>query len=124
MTNLILQWRVRHGLAADPAPALGYQPATVDSVRLRFSELPSGEVLVESRLAPLPQAPAERDRMLEKAMKVSAAKLPLTVGGLTVDPDGAALWLQATMSGQADLAQFDQTVEQLVNEVEQWRKVL
>lgn len=124
MSRLIPQWCERHGLPASDQALQGPRTVAVDNVRLRMTGLPAQIVLIESRLASLPLEELAQEKMLDHALRWAAAHMREAVGGLVVDASAAALWLQATVPAQASLDIFDETVERLVNEVEQWRKVL
>ncbi len=124
MSRLITQWCERHrlpgGAPADGAP----RAVTVDRLRLRLSPLAGDGVLVEARLASLPLAGPEQERLLDQALRHAAPRLPQARGALVVDASASALWLQGAVAGAAGVDGIDDVVEALVNEVEQWRKVL
>lgn len=124
-TTLIEHWAERQGIPADAYAAGGTRLAvTFDTVRVHLVDLRGRAVLVEARIADLPVAPAARATVIEKALKVAAARLRASAVSLTTDDADSALWLQRRIPADAGPELLTSAVEDLVNEVELWRKVI
>ena len=123
VATLIEQWCEHHGLPAEGSPQLGYRAVVVDNVRVRLGELQSGALVVESQFAPLPLADRDRDLMVERALRLSYKRVRSSRVRCVTDLEAAALWLQIVLPGSVSEEQLSLAVEDLVNEVERWRKV-
>lgn len=124
MTSAIDRWRRQRGLAAPAGAPSGAQAIVVDNVRVSLAELPSGMLVIESKMMALPLSERERDTLVERAGQLALGRLRYSVARLVADADASSLWLQAVLPGMASDEQISQTVEDLVNEVERWRKAL
>ncbi len=122
MSTVIAQWCKSYGLDVDGNPQLGYQAVVVDSVRVRLGELPSGALVVESQVAPLPLADRNREILVDKALRLSYGRMRGSRARCVIDSETTALWLQIVLPGTASPEQLSFAVEDIVNEVERWRK--
>jgi hypothetical protein len=123
VATLIEQWCAHHGLHVEASPQLGHRPIVVDNVRVRLGELQSGAFVVESQFAPLPLADREREVLVEKALRLSYKRMRFSRVRCVTDSEATALWLQIVLPGTVSEEQLSLAVEDLVNEVERWRKV-
>ena len=94
----------------------------VDSVRVCLGELPSGALIVESKVIVLPLAERERDALVEKATRLAWARMCHSRARLVSDAGSTSMWLQIVLPGTASDEQLSLSIEDLVNEVERWRK--
>lgn len=97
---------------------------TVDGQhRIALRALPNGTIAVEARLRSLPEAGAERDRVLLGAARLACGTLRESAAACVVDARERALWLRHTSratSGQ----DIDDSVGELVNQLAFWRKTV
>ena len=124
MQSLIQQWCESRGLPPDGEPALGYRAVVIDNVRVRLNELRSGAILVESQIGALPVSERERDPLILKFMKLAVPRMRHSRARLVSDSEATALWLQISLAGTSSEDQLSLAIEDLVNEVERWRKVM
>jgi hypothetical protein len=80
-----------------------------------------GEVLVQTRLGPLPSAEREREALLTRIMLHVTAGAAHQVGTIALSADGEQLWLQAGFDGAEPL---DDALEAFLNEVGCWTALL
>lgn len=124
-STLIRHWADQQGIPADAhAPGGGRLAVTYDTVRVHVADLRGRAVLVEARVADLPVVATARGQTVEKAMKTAAARIRTSAVSLTTDDAASALWLQTHVAADADPESLTSAVEDLVNEVELWRKVI
>lgn len=120
--NAIERWAQHMGL---PAPDQPSQLAlTVDAARVHLRSIQAGQLMVEARVCDLPETPAVRSRLVERALQLSLARARKSLCHPAVDEDQSALWLQQRIEAPDDLQAVDQAVESLVNEIELWRQAL
>ncbi len=122
MASVIDRWCRQRGLAAPGGAPLAAHAIVVDNVRVSLAELPSGMLVIESKIWVLPLAERDRDAMVEKAGRMALGRLRFSRARLVADADAAGLWLQVVLPGMASDEHISQAVEDLVNEVERWRK--
>jgi hypothetical protein len=122
VSTLIAQWCKDHGLDVDVNPQLGYRAVVVDNVRVRLGELPTGALVVESQVAPLPLSDRDREVLVDKALRLSFGRMRASRARCVTDSEATALWLQIVLPGTASQEQLSVAVEDIVNEVERWRK--
>ncbi len=65
---------------------------------------------------------AQIESIPEKAGRMALGRLRFSRARLVADADAAGLWLQVVLPGMASDEHISQAVEDLVNEVERWRK--
>lgn len=124
MTSVIDRWCRQRGLIAPGGTPPGVQAIVVDNVRVSLAELPSGMLVIESKLIALPLSERERDTLVERTARLALGRLRYSRARLVADADASALWLQLVLPGMASDEHISQAVEDLVNEVERWRKAL
>lgn len=117
-------WVKANGYTVDRDAGSSRVSISFDTVRAHFHVLPGNSVLLEARVCDLPSVLGERDRVVERAMAISAGRLRDNLAALTCDDEQAALWLQRRLPGSITVEKLDLAVEHLVNEVEMWRAVL
>lgn len=117
-------WLRANGYAATRDPGSSRVSISFDSVRTHFHVLPGNNLLLEARLCDLPSSMSERDRVVERAMTISAGRMRDNPASLACDEELAALWLQRRLPGSITTEKLDEAVEHLVNEVEMWRLLL
>jgi len=123
--TLLRTWAEQQGVDAAAFAAGGTRLAvTYDTVRVHLVELRGRGLLVEARVVDLPVAPAARTTLVEKALKTAAARMRSSGAALTTDEAQSALWLQRRLAAESDTEALTSAVEDLVNEVELWRKVI
>ena len=122
MSKIISRWCAQRGLEATPSAVLGYQAVVVDTVRVRLGESSSGAIVVESQIAALPLSEREKDAMVDKAMRLAVGRMRHSQARLVSDPEATMLTLQTVLPGTSSDERLSQAVEDLVNEVEKWRK--
>lgn len=120
----IEQWLAQSGLSPAGSGAFDYRTVVIDQVRVRLATLASGALLIESYLKALPISARDRETLIEEAIRISAGRIPRTRARLVADAQGAALWLQVSLPGMAGVQDIDTAIEDLVNEVERWRKAI
>jgi hypothetical protein len=121
MASVIDRWCSKRGLAT---PGGAAQAIVVDNVRVSLAELPSGLLVIESKVMVLPLAERERDALVERAARLALGRLRFSRARLVADADASGLWLQVVLPGMASDEQISEAVEDLVNEVERWRKAV
>lgn len=124
MSTVITHWCKQRGLAAADNPQASHRAVVVDNVRVCLGELPSGALVVESKIAVLPLADRERDALVDKASRLAVGRICHSRARLVADAGATALWLQVVLPGTSGDEQLSLAVEDLVNEVERWRKVM
>ena len=122
MSKIISRWCAQRGLEVTPSTVLGYQAVVVDTVRVRLGESSSGAIVVESQIAALPLSEREKDAMVDKAMRLAVGRMRHSQARLVSDPEATMLTLQTVLPGTSSDERLSQAVEDLVNEVEKWRK--
>lgn len=122
--SLLSTWAEQQGIPAAAFTDAGRLAVTFDTVRVHLADVRGRSVLVEARIADLPVAPVPRATVVEKALKTAAARLRASAVSLTTDEAAGALWLQRHVAADADTESLTSAVEDLVNEVELWRKVI
>lgn len=121
---LLSTWAEQQGIPAAAFTDAGRLAVTFDTVRVHLADVRGRSVLVEARIADLPVAPVPRATVVEKALKLAAGRMRDSAVALTVDETDSALWLQRRLAPDADPESLTSAVEDLVNEVELWRKVI
>lgn len=127
MTNAartIEDWAKSNGYELTRDPSSTRLSLTFDSVRTHFHVLAGNTILLEARLCDLPQGLNDRERVLDRAMTVSAGRLRDNPSILSCDDSRSALWLQRRLPGGISTTSLDEAVEQLVNEIDMWRVLL
>jgi hypothetical protein len=120
--NLIERWAQSQELG--PVPNNRKFAFNLDQVRVHLLELNPGQVVLEARICDVPVAPNEREKTIQRAMQIGLARARPSSSHLMVDSDQSAFWLQRKAPKGADLAELDQEVEALVNDIELWRTAL
>jgi hypothetical protein len=124
VTTLIETWA--HSIGCPPDTPLNEPKLSVsfDQVRVHLSELPNHLLLVESRVCDLPTTPTEQDRVVNRLLGVSLARMQQNPASVCVDAEHNALWLQRRLSNDITPDQLNTAIESLVNEIDLWRSLI
>lgn len=122
--SLINEWAEFEGLTVASSGPSRRLAVTFDRVRVHLVETPGQGVLVESRIADIPLNLGERDRLIQRAMTTSTARLRDSAVTLCADKDACCLLLQVQVPSGSDVRAMSSAVQNLVNEVDLWRTQL
>ena len=95
-----------------------------DSMRVKVVPLPDGGIGLESRVRPMPQATEERERLAERALKISLGRMEANAETLAMGEDREALRLQSVLGPDATRADFEARLESHLNALAFWRSAL
>jgi Tir chaperone protein (CesT) family len=90
-----------------------------DKYRVHLYPGLEGSVVLVARIASLPLEREERDRMVDRALRLAGTRLQQFVEGISTDRHAEALWLQQTVPLGADAA-VDSLVADFVNALALW----
>lgn len=122
-TTALHHWLRRRNLPTDAVRPDEPVAVVFDGVRVRVLPRTTG-LLLETRLSNLPAGSAQRDALLEKVLRLSAARLWHNTATLSVDDSTGAIWLQQLMPTDATPEALDEAVGSMVSETEHWRGLL
>lgn len=120
--SAIERWAQHMGVPAPEQP--NHLALTIDTARVHLRRIQGGQLMVEGRVCDLPETATVRSRLVERALQLSLARSRTSLCHPAVDEDQSALWLQQRIDAPDDLNAVDQAVEDLVNEIELWRRAL
>ena len=120
--NLIEQW----AQSMDLGPVTNNRrfAVTFDQVRLHLLEMHPGQVVLEARICDLPSVPNQRERAIERVMKIALARARASASHLMLDEEQSAFWLQRRVQAGAQVQDLDKAVESMVNDIDLWRQAL
>jgi hypothetical protein len=95
-----------------------------DTLRVRLVPLGDGGIALESRVRPMPTATDERERLLERALKVSLGRMEASADALTMGEDRQALKLQSLLRADATRSELEACLEAHLNALTFWRGAL
>ncbi len=81
------------------------------------------DVLLESRLVPLPDDVRDREDLIDRVMLHVTATAGRFVGVVTVSPDGRQLLLQSEVQG-GNAERFSSDLEAFLNEIDYWNAIV
>jgi|SoiMethySBSTD1v2_1073268.scaffolds.fasta_scaffold00824_17 hypothetical protein len=95
-----------------------------DTLRVRLVPLSDGGIALESRVRPMPTATDERERLIERALKVSLGRMDANADALTLGEDREALKLQSLLRADATRSELEACLEAHLNALTFWRGAL
>jgi len=95
-----------------------------ETLRVKLVPLPDGGIALESRVRPMPTATDERERLLERALKVSLGRMDANADALTLGEDREALKLQSLLRADATRSELESSLEAHLNALTFWRGAL
>ena len=113
------------GMGEDKLRSGGELPLVFDEhLRVRLVPLPDGAIVFESRVRPLPEDAGERERVVERALKLSFGRMQDHADALTLSEDRDALRLQSRLPADATRADLETRLEAHLNALACWRGTL
>ena len=113
------------GLGEDRLRNGGELPLVFDeTLRVRMVALGDGAIALESRLFALPQEAMEREKLVERALKLSFGRMRDHGDTLTMTEDRSALRLQTLVSADASRVELETGLEAHLNALAYWRTAL
>ncbi|HYC37698.1 MAG TPA: CesT family type III secretion system chaperone [Usitatibacter sp.] len=95
-----------------------------DTLRVRLVPLADGTIVLESRVRPMPEGAAERERLVERALKLSFGRMQDHADTLTLSEDRQALRLQSRLPADASRMDLETRLEAHLNALAFWRDAL
>jgi len=120
--NLIEEWAQARNLGPVTNPR--HFAVTFDSVRVHLLEVHPGQLAIESRISDLPVQPTSRERSIERVMAIALGRARSSEHHVMLDEHRSAFWLQRRLPSGLQPAQLDTAVEELINDIDLWRKAL
>lgn len=121
--TLIERWAAGRSMPVTPG-ATRLTLSIDGKYRVHLSEAPNRKVSIESRVSDMPSDHTERERLIEKALQISAGRMRKDPCILAVDSLEAELLLQAEASADADERELSETIGRFVNSLAFWRRVV
>ena len=113
------------GLGADALRSGGELPLVFDeALRVRLVPLQDGGIALESRVRPMPESADERERIVERALKLSMGRMDGHGDALAMTEDREALRLQSFVRADATRADLEACLEAHLNALAFWRGAL
>ena len=113
------------GLGNDQLRSGGELPLVFDeSLRVRLVPLNDGGIALESRVRPMPESTEERERLVERALKISLGRMEGHGDALAMDEDREALRLQSMVRADATRSDLEACLEAHLNALAFWRSAL
>jgi hypothetical protein len=120
--NLIEEWARAKNLGPVNNPRRF--AVTFDAVRVHLIEVHPGQLALEARLCDLPVQPNQRERSVERIMAIGLGRARESAHHVMLDEHRSAYWLQRRLPPGTQVPELETAVEELVNDVELWRKAL
>ena len=95
-----------------------------ETLRVKLVPMPDGGIALESRVRPMPTATGERERLVERALKVSLGRMDTNADALTMGEDREALKLQSLLRADATRSELEACLEAHLNALTFWRGAL
>lgn len=113
------------GLGSEALHGGGELPLVFDeALRVRLVPLNDGGIALESRVRPMPEAAEERERLVERALKLSMGRMDAHGDVLAMAEDREALRLQSYVGADASRADLEACLEAHLNALAFWRSAL
>lgn len=111
----------RHRLSANALRADGRLTLLIDEqYRVHMHPALAGRVVLEARIVTLPLDRAERERVLERALRLACVRLQKHADGIFVDRYAEALWLQQMVAPTDEDDDIDLQLADFVNALARW----
>ena len=113
------------GVGEEHLRASGELSLVFDTVlRVRLVPMPDGAIALESRVRAMPTVAGERERLVERALKLSLGRMEAHSDVLALDEDRQGLRLQSIVRTNATRAELEQRLEAHLNALAFWRSAL
>jgi Tir chaperone protein (CesT) family len=91
--------------------------------RMQMQPLPSGGLLFEARIAPLPADATQREQRIERLLRAGAARLASHPQGCVIDAEAQAFVLQQPLHEELSPVAFEAEVEAFLRSLVFWKHV-
>ena len=95
-----------------------------EALRVRLVPMADGRVALESRVRAVPEDGGERDKMVERALKLSLGRMQDHGESLTMTEDRQAFRVQSLLPAAASRADLEAVLETHLNALSYWRSAL